>query len=309
MWLEFGLERIETALPGLYRLAQGGTAVGTGLNAKRDFDRAFAARIAAMTALPFVSAPNKFEALAAHDALLFAHGALNTIAASLFKIANDIRLAASGPRCGIGELILPENEPGSSIPGKVNPTQAEALTMVCTRVFGNQATITFAGSQGHFELNVYKPVIAFAFLESLALLTDGMDSFRRHCVEGLAPDEERIAWLMRRSLMLVTALSPRIGYDNAARLRSPRPRIGTVRAYARKRWPPASLAPRNSMRWFARKPCWRQTIDLNSAASRSKPRLEGQYPSHPGKWRRARLKTVRESAIGPKSRHRPTGMR
>ena len=150
--IEFGLERIETAPPGLYRLAQGGTAVGTGLNAKRGFDRAFAARIAAMTALPFVSAPNKFEALAAHDALLFAHGALNTIAASLFKIANDIRLAASGPRCGIGELILPENEPGSSImPGKVNPTQAEALTMVCTRVFGNQATITFAGSQGHFD--------------------------------------------------------------------------------------------------------------------------------------------------------------
>jgi fumarate hydratase, class II len=146
--IEFGLERIETALPGLCRLAQGCTAVGTGLNAKRGFDRAFAARIAAMTALPFVSAPNKFEALAAHDALLFAHGALNTIAASLFKIANDIRLAASGPRCGIGELILPENEPGSSImPGKVNPTQAEALTMVCTRVFGNQATITFAGSQ------------------------------------------------------------------------------------------------------------------------------------------------------------------
>jgi fumarate hydratase class II len=215
--IEFGLERIETALPGLYRLAQGGTAVGTGLNAKRGFDRAFAARIAAMTALPFVS-----------DALLFAHGALNTIAASLFKIANDIRLAASGPRCGIGELILPENEPGSSImPGKVNPTQAEALTMVCTRVFGNQATITFAGSQGHFELNVYKPVIAFAFLESLVLLTDGMDSFRRHCVEGLAPDEERIAWLMRRSLMLVTALSPRIGYDNAAKIAKAAHRNGT----------------------------------------------------------------------------------
>jgi fumarate hydratase class II len=223
MWLEFGLERIETALPGLYRLAQGGTAVGTGLNAKRDFDRAFAARIAAMTALPFVSAPNKFEALAAHDALLFAHGALNTIAASLFKIANDIRLAASGPRCGIGELILPENEPGSSS-CQARSIRPKADT-VCTRVFGNQAT--FAGSQGHFELNVYKPVIAFAFLESLVLLTDGMDSFRRHCVEGLAPDEERIAWLMRRSLMLVTALSSRIGYDNAAKIAKAAHRNGT----------------------------------------------------------------------------------
>ena len=217
--LEFGLERLEATLPGLYRLAQGGTAVGTGLNAKRGFAEAFAAKIAAMTALPFVSAPNKFEALACHDALLFAHGAVSTIAASLFKIANDIRLAASGPRCGIGELVLPENEPGSSImPGKVNPTQAEALTMVCARVFGNQATIAFAGSQGHFELNVYKPVIAYAFLESLALLADAVDSFRRHCVEGIAANRKRIDELMRQSLMLVTALVPRIGYDNAARI-------------------------------------------------------------------------------------------
>ncbi|MFZ0494773.1 MAG: class II fumarate hydratase [Methylocella sp.] len=217
--LEFGLERLAATLPGLYRLAQGGTAVGTGLNAKRGFAGAFAAKIAAITALPFVSAPNKFEALACHDALLFAHGALDTIAASLFKIANDIRLAASGPRCGIGELVLPENEPGSSImPGKVNPTQAEALTMVCARVFGNQATIAFAGSQGHFELNVYKPVIAFAFLESLGLLADAADSFRRHCVEGLAANRKRIDELMQQSLMLVTALTPRIGYDNAARI-------------------------------------------------------------------------------------------
>src|SRR6202521_2494447 len=191
--LEFGLERLERALPGPYRLAQGGTAVGTGLNTKRGFAGAFAAKIAAFTGLPFLSAPNKFEALACHDALLFAHGALSTIAASLFKIANDIRLAASGPRCGIGELVLPENEPGSSImPGKVNPTQAEALTMVCARVHGNQATITFAGSQGHFELNVYKPVIAFAFLESVALLADAVDSFRRHCVEGLAANRKGI---------------------------------------------------------------------------------------------------------------------
>jgi fumarate hydratase class II len=217
--LEFGLERLESTLPGLYRLAQGGTAVGTGLNTKRGFAEAFAAKIAAMTALPFISAPNKFEALACHDALLFAHGALSTIAASLFKIANDIRLAASGPRCGIGELVLPENEPGSSImPGKVNPTQAEALTMVCARVFGNHATIAFAGSQGHFELNVYKPVIAVAFFESLALLADAVDSFRRYCVEGLAPNRKRIDELMRQSLMLVTALAPRIGYDNAAKI-------------------------------------------------------------------------------------------
>ena len=217
--LEFGLERLDATLPGLYLLAQGGTAVGTGLNTKRGFAEAFASKIAAFTALPFLSAPNKFEALASHDALLFAHGALSTIAASLFKIANDIRLAASGPRCGIGELILPENEPGSSImPGKVNPTQAEALTMVCARVFGNQATIAFACSQGHFELNVYKPVIAFAFLESLALLADAVDSFRRHCVEGISANRKRIDELMRQSLMLVTALAPRIGYDNAAKI-------------------------------------------------------------------------------------------
>lgn len=217
--IEFGLQRLDGTLEGLYRLAQGGTAVGTGLNTKRGFAERFAARIAAYTSLPFVSAPNKFEALAAHDAVIFSHGALATIAASLFKIANDIRVAGSGPRCGIGELILPENEPGSSImPGKVNPTQAEALTMVCTRVFGNQTTITFAGSQGHFELNVYKPVLAFVFLESLDLLADAADSFRVHCVEGLRPNRERIAELMQRSLMLVTALAPRIGYDNAAKI-------------------------------------------------------------------------------------------
>ena len=216
---QYGLERLALTVPGLYQLAQGGTAVGTGLNTKKGFAAAFAARIAALTGLPFVPAPNTFEALAAHDALLFAHGALNTIAASLFKIANDIRFAASGPRCGIGELILPENEPGSSImPGKVNPTQVEALTMVCTRVFGNQSTMTFAASQGHFELNVYKPVIAFAFLESLALLAGGMNCFRKHCVEGLYADEPRIAFLLQRSLMLVTALAPKIGYDNAAKI-------------------------------------------------------------------------------------------
>ncbi len=217
--MEYGIERIEATLPGLYRLAQGGTAVGTGLNAKRGFGEAFAARIAGLTGLPFVSAPNKFEALACHDACIFTHGALNALAAGLFKIANDIRLAGSGPRSGLGELILPENEPGSSImPGKVNPTQAEALSMVCARVFGNEATISFAGSQGHFELNVYKPVIAYCLLESLRLLADAAESFRAYCVEGLEPDRERIAELVRRSLMLVTALAPKIGYDGAAQI-------------------------------------------------------------------------------------------
>jgi fumarate hydratase class II len=217
--ISFGLERLEASLPGLFRLAQGGTAVGTGLNTKQGFAEAFAEKIASFTGLPFISAANKFEALATHDALLFTHGALNTIAASLFKIANDIRLLASGPRCGLGELSLPENEPGSSImPGKVNPTQAEALTMVATRVFGNQTTLSFAASQGHLELNAYKPVIAFAFLESLRLLTDAMKSFQIHCLEGITPNTERIDALMHQSLMLVTALAPHIGYDAAAKI-------------------------------------------------------------------------------------------
>ncbi|MGA2636898.1 class II fumarate hydratase [Methylocella sp.] len=217
--VHFGLERLEATLPGLYRLAQGGGAVGTGMNSTRGFGEAVAERIADETGLPFVSAPNKFEALATHDAMVFAHGALNSIAASLFKIAGDIRMAGSGPRCGLHELILPENEPGSSImPGKVNPTQVEALTQVCARVFGNHTTITFGGSQGHFELNVYKPVIAAVFLESLRLLSEACDSFRIYCVEGLRADEARIAALVGQSLMLVTALSPSIGYDAAARI-------------------------------------------------------------------------------------------
>jgi fumarate hydratase class II len=217
--VRYGLERLEATLPGLYRLAQGGTAVGTGLNARRGFGEAVAARIAAETGLPFVSAPNKFEALACHDALVFAHGAANAIAAALVKISSDIRFAGSGPRCGLGELILPENEPGSSImPGKVNPTQVEALAMVCARVFGNETTIVFAGSQGHFELNVYKPVIAAAFLESVRLLADACDSFRMYCVEGLRADAAHIAAQLGRSLMLVTALAPSLGYDAAARI-------------------------------------------------------------------------------------------
>jgi fumarate hydratase class II len=199
------------------QLAQGGTAVGTGLNSKPRFAKLFAKHAAAITGLPLVSAPNKFEALAANDAYVAVHGAINAMATGLFKIANDIRLLGSGPRSGLGELILPENEPGSSImPGKVNPTQCEAMTMVCCQVFGNHTTITVAGSQGHFELNVYKPVMAHGMLQSIRLLADATRSFTTNCVKGILADEARIKDLMQRSLMLVTALAPKIGYDNAA---------------------------------------------------------------------------------------------
>jgi fumarate hydratase class II len=212
-----GIVRSRMGLKELYPLAQGGTAVGTGLNAKPQFAKRVAKRIARLTGLPFVSAPNKFEALAAHDAIVFAHGALTSVAAGLFKIANDIRLLGSGPRSGLGELILPENEPGSSImPGKVNPTQAEALTMVCCQVFGNHTTITTAASQGHFELNVYKPVIIAAMLQSIRLLADAARSFADNCVVGIRADKARIRELTERSLMLVTALAPKIGYERAA---------------------------------------------------------------------------------------------
>jgi fumarate hydratase class II len=212
-----GIERIELTLPGLYELAQGGTAVGTGLNAPRGFAEAVAAEIAEATGLPFMTAPNKFEALAAQDALLFAHGALNTLAASLHKIANDIRFLGSGPRSGLGELALPENEPGSSImPGKVNPTQCEALTQVAAQVFGNHTAVTFAASQGHFELNVYRPVVAYNVLQSVRLLADASDSFTANLLAGLEPRLDNIAAGVERSLMLVTALAPAIGYDKAA---------------------------------------------------------------------------------------------
>jgi fumarate hydratase, class II len=214
-----GITRVRAVLKELYPLAQGGTAVGTGLNSRRPFARLFAKKTAAITGLPFDSAENKFEALASHGADLFAHGALNAVAADLFKIANDIRFLGSGPRSGLGELILPENEPGSSImPGKVNPTQCEALTMVCCRVFGNETTIAVAASQGHFELNVFKPVIAYAMLQSIRLLADAAVSFTDHCVSGIRANERRIRELMEQSLMLVTALTPRIGYDNAAKI-------------------------------------------------------------------------------------------
>jgi fumarate hydratase class II len=217
--LDDGLQRIEESLPGLHQLAIGGTAVGTGLNSPRGFGQKVAAKIADMTGLPFTAADNLFAALAAHDALVHAHGALKTLAVSLMKIANDIRWLGSGPRSGLGELELPENEPGSSImPGKVNPTQSEALTMVCTQVFGNDVTITVAGSQGNFELNVFKPVMIRNFLHSAGILADGCRSFREFCVEGLRPNRERIAELVDRSLMLVTALSPKIGYDKAAEI-------------------------------------------------------------------------------------------
>jgi len=217
--IESGIARLRLAVKELFALAQGGTAVGTGLNAKPTFAKQFAAHVAGITKRPFTSATNKFEALASHDAYVFAHGAINAVATGLFKIANDIRLLGSGPRSGLGELILPENEPGSSImPGKVNPTQCEAMTMVCCQVFGNHTTVTVAGSQGHFELNVYKPVLAFAMMHSIQLLSDAARSFTLHCVRGIRADETRIRELMERSLMLVTALAPTIGYDNAAKV-------------------------------------------------------------------------------------------
>jgi fumarate hydratase, class II len=217
--VESGIARLRTAVKELFLLAQGGTAVGTGLNSKPKFAKLFASQVAKITKLPFTSAPNKFEALASNDAYVSVHGAINSVATGLFKIANDIRLLGSGPRSGLGELILPENEPGSSImPGKVNPTQCEAMTMVCCQVFGNQTAITIAGSQGHFELNVYKPVLAYCMIHSIQLLSDAARSFTEHCVVGIRADEKRIRELMERSLMLVTALAPKIGYDNAAKV-------------------------------------------------------------------------------------------
>ena len=217
--LEYGIKRVESALPHLRMLAQGGTAVGTGLNTFKGFAEDIAAEVSKMTGHEFITAPNKFEALAAHDAIVEAHGQLNTLATSLFKIAQDVRLLGSGPRCGLGELKLPENEPGSSImPGKVNPTQCESMTMLCTQVFGNQAAVTFAGSQGNFELNVFKPVMIRNLLHSCRLLSDGMTSFREHLVEGLEADEKKIAALLKESLMLVTCLNPVIGYDMASKV-------------------------------------------------------------------------------------------
>ena len=227
--VESGIVRLRVAVKELYPLAQGGTAVGTGLNSKPRFAKLFARHVAKLTKLPFTSAPNKFEALASHDAYVFVHGAINSLATGLFKIANDIRLLGSGPRSGLGELILPENEPGSSImPGKVNPTQCEAMTMVCCQVFGNHTTITVAGSQGHFELNVYKPVLAYCMMHSIELAADVTRSFTEHCVEGIRADEKRIRELMERSLMLVTALAPKIGYDNAAKVAKTAHALGTT---------------------------------------------------------------------------------
>jgi fumarate hydratase class II len=229
MQIDNGIKRVKNGLKELYPLAQGGTAVGTGLNAKPGFAKAFADEVAAYTKLPFKTAPNKFEALAAHDAFVSAHGSLNTVAASLFKIANDIRFLASGPRSGLGEISLPENEPGSSImPGKVNPTQCEAATMVCTQVMGNNTTMTMAGSQGHFELNVYKPVMVYNMIQSIRLLSDACESFTERCVVGITANEDRIADLMSRSLMLVTALAPKIGYDNATKVAKTAHKRGTT---------------------------------------------------------------------------------
>ncbi|MDM9618901.1 class II fumarate hydratase [Rhizobium sp. S96] len=223
------IKRIELTLPGLCELAQGGTAVGTGLNAPIGFAENVAEEIAGITGLPFVTAPNKFEALAAHDSMVFSHGAINAAAAALFKIANDIRLLGSGPRAGLGELALPENEPGSSImPGKVNPTQCEALTQVCAHIFGNNAALTFADSQGHFELNVYNPMMAYNFLQSVQLLGDAAVSFTDNCVVGIEAREDNIKAGLERSLMLVTALAPKIGYDNAAKIAKTAHKNGTT---------------------------------------------------------------------------------
>ncbi|KAI9364455.1 fumarate hydratase precursor rhizopus oryzae [Zopfochytrium polystomum] len=216
--ISYGIERVEATLPRLYNLAQGGTAVGTGLNTKKGFDVKFASKLAELTGLPFRTAPNKFEALAAHDAIVEASGALNVLAVSLNKIANDVRLLGSGPRCGLGELLLPENEPGSSImPGKVNPTQSEAMTMVCAQVMGNHTAISVAGAQGHFELNVFKPVLIRNLLHSIRLIADASISFTDNCVVGIQPNIPRIESILKESLMLVTALNPYIGYDNAAK--------------------------------------------------------------------------------------------
>ncbi|WP_460273764.1 class II fumarate hydratase [Celeribacter sp. ULVN23_4] len=227
--VRMGIKRVEMCLPAIYELAQGGTAVGTGLNTKKGWGEKVAANMAEITGLPFVTAPNKFEALAAHDAMVMFSGALKTVAASLFKIANDIRLLGSGPRCGLGELILPENEPGSSImPGKVNPTQAEALTMVCAHVMGNDAAIGFAGSQGHFELNVYNPMMSYNVLQSMQLLGDSASAFTDNMVVGIEANEPRIEKLLHESLMLVTALAPTIGYDNATKVAKTAHKNGTT---------------------------------------------------------------------------------
>jgi fumarate hydratase, class II len=227
--LEHGIAHVESALPHLYELAQGGTAVGTGLNAHPQFAMRVAATIARLTGLPFVSAPNKFEVMAAADALVFAHGALKTVAAGIMKIANDIRWLASGPRCGLGEISIPENEPGSSImPGKVNPTQSEAVTMLCCQVFGNDVAINIGGASGNFELNVFRPMIAHNTLQSIRLLADGAQSFNDHCAVGIEPNRERIAALLNESLMLVTALNPHIGYDKAAQIAKKAHKEGTT---------------------------------------------------------------------------------
>jgi len=226
--VDHGIRHLRTARPHLRELALGGTAVGTGLNAHPEFGTRVAAELARATGHPFESAPNKFEALAAHDALVFAHGALKTIAASLTKIANDVRWLASGPRSGLGEITIPENEPGSSImPGKVNPTQCEALTMLCCQVFGNDVAINLAGASGNFELNVFKPVIIHNLLQSVRLLADGAHSFEEHCARGIEANTDRIAELVQRSLMLVTALNPHIGYDKAAQIAKKAHKEGT----------------------------------------------------------------------------------
>jgi fumarate hydratase class II len=227
--LSNGIERIESTLPKLAELALGGTAVGTGLNTKKGYDEKVAAKIRELTGLPFKTAPNKFESLAAHDAMVMTSGALKTVACSLMKIANDVRWLASGPRCGLGEILIPENEPGSSImPGKVNPTQCEAMTMVAAQVIGNDTAVNIGGAMGNFELNVFKPVIIYNLLQSIRLLADACDSFNDHCAVGIEPNEKRIDELLHKSLMLVTALNRKIGYDNAAKIAKTAHKNGTT---------------------------------------------------------------------------------
>ena len=264
--MRYGIDRVRQTLPRLSELAQGGTAVGTGLNAAPGFAERFAAEASRITGLPFVTAPNKFEALAAHDALVELSGAMNVLAVSLNKIANDIRLLGSGPRSGLGELRLPENEPGSSImPGKVNPTQSEALTMVCAQVIGNNVAVTFGGASGHFELNVFKPMIIHNVLQSIRLLADGCRSFADNCVVGIEANVERIEQLVNQSLMLVTALNPKIGYDNAAKVAKKAHAEGSV-AEGIGGGIGAAHAPRSSTSWCGPRRCWARASGAAVAA-------------------------------------------
>ena len=303
------IERIEASLADIYELAQGGTAVGTGLNTRPGWGEEVAANMARITGLPFVTAPNKFEALAAHDAMVAMSGALKATAASLFKIANDIRLLGSGPRCGLYELLLPENEPGSSImPGKVNPTQCEAMTQVAAHVIGNDAAVGFAGSQGHFELNVYKPMIAYNVLQSMQLLGDAASAFNDNCVQGIKANEKRIDQFMRESLMLVTALAPTIGYDNATTVAKTAHKNGTTLegrghriGLRRRRNLRQGRAPRTDDR-----PQGVSIVNLNKARkSRARAEAKKTAEQNAVKFGRTKAEKTRDTAGGRRRRTAP----